>query len=158
MAERPTPNLTALLVEDDENAAELFKHVLRRVRCPGECRVVHDGEAAVSYLLGRGEYADRERHPLPCLLVLDLLMPRMNGFEFLEWLKKHREFGRLPIFVYSICDGEEDIRRAKGLGVKVYWIKTGDLRRLTTMGRRIATYLRQFCSRVRREMAADEAR
>ena len=155
MAEHTQPNLTVLLVEDDENSAELFKYMLRRVGAPGECRCVHDGEEAVRYLCGQGEYADRARHPLPCLIVLDLLMPRMNGFQLLEWLKKHRELGKLPAFVYSICDAPEDIRHAKALGVKVYWIKTGDLNKLTAMGRRIAVYLRQFCKRVRREIAAD---
>lgn len=155
MADFRHPDPVVLLVEDDENSAELFKYVLARVGAPGECRWVHDGAEAVRYLCGQGEYRDRTRFPLPCLIVLDLLMPRMNGFEVLEWLRKHRQLGKVPVFVYSVCEAPEEIRRAKALGAKAYWTKTGDLRKLGAMGRRISVYLRQFCNRVRREMAAD---
>ena len=147
--------MAVLLLEAEETSAELFKQILRRVRAPGLCRTVSDGEQAIRYLTGQGEYANRTRYPLPCLIVMDLLLPRMDGFAFLAWRRGHRRFRQIPVFVLTICDEPQERQRAEALGINAFWMKSGELRALEGMGRRIAVYLRQFCRRVRREVAAD---
>jgi len=73
---------------------------------------VQDGEELVEYLTGRGPYADRERHPLPDLLVIDWRMPRRGGFETLEWLQEH-PFPNLKVAV--LADSSGNIHRAEAL-------------------------------------------
>jgi len=99
---------TVLLVEDDLNDIFLVKRAFRTARIPNPLQIVTDGEEAMSYLRGEGKYADREAHPLPKLMVMDIKMPRRSGFEVLEWVKssagplrrdsdRHRFFFRQPV-------------------------------------------------------------
>ena len=88
---------TVLLVEDDLNDIFLVKRAFRTARIPNPLQVVTDGEEAISYLSGEGKYADRQAHPLPNLIVMDIKMPRRSGFEVLEWVKGDgRPLRRIP--------------------------------------------------------------
>ena len=84
-------------------------------RLANPLQIVRNGEEAVSYLDGKGVYADRLVYPLPNLLLLDLKMPRLNGFQVLEWLKTKPDLGALPVAV--------DVTRAFKLGADSYLIK-----------------------------------
>lgn len=121
---------TFLLAEDDPYDAfcveQEFKHgpdhlCLRRVG---------DGVQAMEYLEGRGEYADRQRYPLPDAILLDLKMPRMNGFEFLEWLRQRapEALRRTPVVVLSSSTMEADVSRVYLLGADSYVVKPADMR------------------------------
>lgn len=84
---------------------------------------VCDGMEAMAYLRGEGEYADRERFPLPDVLLLDLNMPRMNGFETLAALRAEERWGLLPVYVLSASNLPADILRAHKLGANGYVLK-----------------------------------
>src|ERR1043165_7389245 len=77
---------TVLLVEDDPDDVLLTQIAFEKARLVNPLKVVRDGEEAIAYLSGEPPYDDRERFPLPILLLLDLKMPKVNGFQVLEWL------------------------------------------------------------------------
>ena len=85
--------------------------------------VARDGQQLVEYLAGEGPYADRTCYPFPSLLLLDIKMPRLSGFDVLSWLQDRPEFDYLPIVVISGSVLEEDMRKAKELGADDYRVK-----------------------------------
>jgi CheY-like chemotaxis protein len=85
-----------------------------------------NGQQAVNYLSGSGLYADRGKHPLPDLVLLDLRMPLMDGFEFLGWLKTRGDLGWLPVVVLSASDLPADMERARKLGAQDYLVKPSE--------------------------------
>ena len=116
---------TFLLVEDDKDDVVLMERQLKLA--PGEIyfRCVGDGLEAMRYLKGEVEYADRDKYPMPDVILLDLKMPRFSGFDFLEWLhQRSPDHQRLiPVVVISSSDDPEDIRRAYALGANSYLVK-----------------------------------
>ena len=94
---------------------------------------VKDGEEAIEYLQGAGKYADREKFPLPNMLLLDLKMPRKNGFEVIQWVRLQPELKRLPIVVLSSSRENPDINRAYELGANIYLVKPVKLESLVEM-------------------------
>ncbi len=116
---------TAVLhVEDDPNDAFLLKHALRKADLPVEVQHVSDGQQAIDYLSGTGSFSDRTHFPLPRLILLDLKLPMLNGFEVLAWARSHAPFFRLPVFVLSSSDLPEDVSEAKRLGADDFFVKT----------------------------------
>ena len=79
---------TVLVAEDNDIDALIFRRALANAAVSAAFQFVPDGVEAIAYLRGEAGYADRKAHPLPQLVVLDLRMPRVNGFEVLEWLRK----------------------------------------------------------------------
>src|SRR4051812_5210641 len=118
-----TKDFTVLLVEDDLNDIFLVKRAFKLARLEAPLQVVTDGEEAIHYLAGEGKYADRSTHPIPKLIVMDIKMPRMTGFEVLEWLKRDGPLRRIPVVIVSSSDRSEDINRAYELGANAYMIK-----------------------------------
>ena len=112
-----------LLAEDDPNDVFLIKRALKKGGINNPVQVVHDGREARDYLEGNGKYADRQRHPLPELILLDIKMPRMTGLEVLEWLRKVDDLKRLPVMIMSSSDRQDDINRAYESGVNAYLVK-----------------------------------
>src|SRR5262245_27749699 len=95
------PNMTMLVVEDDSTDVLLLRQAFFKAGIVGSLESVGDGAEAVEYLLGKGEFRDRWRHPMPEVILLDLKMPRMDGFELLRWLGEHQEFSEIPVLVLS---------------------------------------------------------
>jgi CheY-like chemotaxis protein len=116
-------NVPILLAEDDENDVFLMRRAFDRAGIPNPLFVVHNGQEALDYLAGKGEYAEREKHPLPGLLLLDLKMPWMDGFDMLTWLRAHSEFDTLPVVVLTSSKLQSDIDRSRQLGVYDYRVK-----------------------------------
>ena len=116
-----------MLVEDDPNDARLVQMEFER-KAQFRLSWVKDGEQAADYLQGHPPYADRKQFPLPDVILLDLKMPRMSGFDFLEWLHKDSpgDFRLIPVIVLSGSDLQEDIRRAYQLGANAYLTKPPD--------------------------------
>ncbi len=114
---------TILLVEDDPNDVLLIKRAFEKAGVANPLSVVSSGEEAISYLRGEGKYADRREYPLPVIILLDLKMPRMNGFEFLEWLRAEPEFRRLIVVVLTSSGEAPDINRAYDMGANSYLVK-----------------------------------
>ncbi len=111
-----------MLVEDSEDDVLLFKHALKRYSEITMVGCAEDGDAAVAYLSGSGEYADREKHPFPDVMVLDLKMPRRNGLEVLEWMRNMQPRPRVAVFTTSDLDCDKE--RAMKLGADLYQTKT----------------------------------
>ena len=124
---------SVLLAEDDFDDAFFMHRAFARSALPNQLFVVTDGLQAVNYLHGKGPYADRQIYPLPGLLLLDLKMPGMNGFEVLEWLRGHSPFNDLPIVILSSSNLEADMRRAKELGADDFRVKSSNIDYLTEM-------------------------
>ena len=115
---------TILLVEDDSNDVLLLQRAFRRAGLTQSLQVVSDGDQAVCYLSGDGEYSDRARHPMPALILLDLKLPRRSGLEVLEWLRAQPpQIKNLPVIVLTSSRLSEDVDRAYGLGANSYMAK-----------------------------------
>lgn len=126
-------NYTILLVEDEENDATLLKMAFTKNGIPNPVQWAKDGVEAIAYLNGEGEYADRERHPFPEVLILDLKMPRMSGLELLEWIRHHPEFRVIPTIIMSSSRQDPDIEKAYNLGANTYMIKPTSFNELAKM-------------------------
>ena len=114
-----------LQVEDDDNDVFLLKHAFEKAGITNRLTVARDGEEALEYLSGDGEFSDRNHFPLPHLILLDLKMPRRNGLDFLNWLRNESALPHLPVLVLSSSAQPGDIGRAYELGVNAFLVKPG---------------------------------
>ena len=119
-----------LVAEDNEDEAALFLLACEKENLGVHFRLVKDGQEAVDYLLGKPPYDDRRQHPLPKLLITDLSMPRVNGFELLQWLQHAPGFHRLPAIVLTNSDDPADKELATRLGATKYFVKPIEFARL----------------------------
>ncbi len=125
--------LKILHVEDSEEDAVLFGRACDASGLSSTCYTVRDGWEAVAYLEGAGKFADRNLYPLPDLIVLDLKMPGMDGFDFLKWLRQQAEFLSLPVLVFTRSTKEEDKVRAINQGASGYFVKPRDFATLVRL-------------------------
>ena len=112
-----------LLVEDNEDDALLVQRSMRRAGANCGIERLVDGAAAVRYLAGEGEFADRNRFPLPSLILLDLKLPLKNGFEVLAWIRAQPGLRRIPVVVLTSSKEDADLKRAYDLGANSYLVK-----------------------------------
>jgi CheY-like chemotaxis protein len=118
-----------LLAEDSEDDLVLMRHAFRRAGIRNRVHEVRHGKDAINYLQGLGPYADRERYPLPCVIITDIKMP-YNGITFLEWLRSKPEFHHVPKLVLSSSGMDVDRDRAAELGACAYFVKPNDVQAL----------------------------
>jgi len=135
-----TGQSTVLLAEDDPDDVLLTKIAFEKARLANPLQVVRDGVELIAYLQGEGCFADRHRYPLPILLLLDLKMPRLNGFQVLEWLRAHPERQSLSVAIMTSSDEDPDISRAYELGADSYLIKPPDAEALLALVQRLHAY------------------
>jgi CheY-like chemotaxis protein len=109
-------NVTVLYVEDEEADVDFMRFAFERVGLEDALRTVANGRLAIKYLAGTNGYGDREQHPLPSALLLDLNLPEVSGFEVLKWVRARAEFARLPVVIFSSSSRPEDKARASELG------------------------------------------
>jgi CheY-like chemotaxis protein len=131
---------TVLLAEDDPDDVLLTQIAFEKARLANPLQVVRDGEEALAYLDGEGKYADRDRYPIPILLLLDLKMPKINGFQVLEWLRTKSDVRRLPVAIMTSSAHDPDIERAHELGADSYLIKPPDAEALLALVQRLHAY------------------
>lgn len=101
----------------------LLRLAFKKVEIPYSLIVVHDGQEAIDYLAGNPPYEDRFAHPLPGLFLLDLKMPRLNGFDVLAWWATRQELRALPVVVLSSSCHKTDMDKARRMGAREYVIK-----------------------------------
>lgn len=118
---------TILVAEDSEGDAFVLRRAFEKAEIDANLRFVEDGQDAVDYLAGIGAFEDRKTNPMPKLLLLDLRMPRLSGFDVLGWLHKHPTLRRLPVAVFSSSNVDSDVDRAYDLGANSYIVKPGSL-------------------------------
>ncbi|MDB6016905.1 MAG: response regulator [Pedosphaera sp.] len=114
---------SVLMAEDDDNDVFFMERAFKQAQVINPLHRVKDGEDAISYLKGEGVFADREQHPLPYLILLDLKMPRKNGFEVIQWVREQPVLKRLPIVVLTSSKEDPDVNRAYELGANTYLVK-----------------------------------
>jgi CheY-like chemotaxis protein len=129
-----------LLVEDDENDVFFLERAFKQAQIANPLHRVRDGEEAIAYLRGEELYHDRNTHPLPSLMLLDLKMPRKNGFEVMAWVREQPGLKRLPIVVMTSSKEDPDINRAYDLGVNTYLVKPVNFEGLVEMMRALHLY------------------
>jgi CheY-like chemotaxis protein len=112
-----------LHVEDDPNDAVLLQRAFRKANSPLTIQAVTDGDKAVAYLSGANEYADREKYPLPAVVLLDLKMPRKSGLEVLQWIRSEQKLRRLIVIVFTSSKHDEDVNKAYEIGANSYLVK-----------------------------------
>lgn len=112
-----------LIAEDNEDHAFLLRRALKKGAVLNPVFVVTDGEEAIAYLKGEGKFCDRYEYPLPGLLLLDLKMPKKDGFEVLQWIRQQPGLRRLRIVVLTTSDNPDDIDRAYDLGANSFMVK-----------------------------------
>ena len=133
-------NFPILLVEDDPNDVWLVKHAFQSAGISNPLRIVNDGQEAIDYLKGIGAYSDRGAFPLPKLVLLDLKMPRLNGFDVIGWMRRHYPWKLTPIIILSSSALPQDVNRAYELGANAYMVKPADYRALERLFRTIADF------------------
>jgi CheY-like chemotaxis protein len=105
-----------LVVEDNPDDAKLLQIAAEAAPDAISYHIVRDGEHALAYLKGEGDYADRKAHPLPDLVLLDLSLPGINGFEVLAWIRQHPELKGLKVFVWTDAGDPATLDRATKAG------------------------------------------
>jgi CheY-like chemotaxis protein len=145
--ENSNNQFTVLLVEDDLNDIFLVKRAFKKAQIPNPLQVATDGVEAIRYLQGEGKYADRQLHPLPSLIVMDIKMPRKTGFEVLDWIKKDGVLKRIPVIIVSSSDQPEDINHAYESGANAYMVKPVDFRAVETLFQSITHYWGLECAK-----------
>jgi CheY-like chemotaxis protein len=112
-----------LFAEDNSNDIFLMERAIRKASLPIQLHLVRNGEEAVSYLRGEGEFGDRTRYPLPMLVLSNMKMPKMNGLELLRWIRQQPEFESVPVVVMSSSEDPGEAKEFSALEVNSYTIK-----------------------------------
>lgn len=131
-----------LLVEDNPDDALLMKSAWKSAGITNRMPTVCDGEQALDYLNGRGDYGDREKYPFPVAIFLDLKMPRMDGLEVLAAIRENEKLRHLHVDVLSASARHADVRKALGLGANGYIVKPSRVEDLVEMVRAWRTLAR----------------
>ena len=133
-------NPTILLVEDDEDDVFLMERAFGKASTPVQLQVVPDGREALRYLRGEGDYADRERHPLPCLTLLDLNLPYFHGLEVLKQIREHRDLRKLVVVILTSSVADADIEKAYELCANSYLSKPNSLEEVQELAELLGRY------------------
>lgn len=129
-----------LLVEDNPDDVFFIERAFQSAQLAHPLHVLEDGEAAIEYLSGKGKYANRAAFPLPGLVLADLKLPRINGFELIEWMRHDLSCKLVPIVILSSSALSDDVNRAYALGANAYMVKPADHRALERLFRTIAEF------------------
>ena|SRR5580765_2850109 len=132
--------LNVLVAEDDENDRILLKRAFSMANVNASFAFVRDGEETVAYLVGASQFSDRARFPFPDLLLLDIKMPKRDGFEVLQWARGEGGCKTLPVIVYTSSHRHEDVQRAFALGANSYVEKTASSNGFVDMARSLNSY------------------
>ena len=133
-----TPNI--LLVEDNRDDEELTRLALKECNVANHLVVVRDGKEALDWLFCAGPYADRDPCQIPCLILLDLKLPKISGLEVLERLRAHPRTRRLPVVILTSSREEQDLLRGYDLGANSYIRKPVDFDQFTRAIQQLGIY------------------
>ena len=128
------------MAEDQTNDAFILERAFKKTGAKATLHFVRDGQEAIDYLEGEELFSDRNAYPLPTLLLLDLKMPRMDGFDVLEWVRSQKSLRRLLVVVFSSSEEIGDINRAYDLGANSYLVKPADFDELLKLAEDLGRY------------------
>ena len=132
--------LTILLVEDNPDHAELVMRSMEDFQVANSIIHVEDGEAALDYLHGRGNYSDRKLFPMPHLMLLDLRLPKVDGLEVLKEVKGTSSLNALPVVILTTSDAERDMAMAYEYHANSYVTKPVSFDEFSTLLRDLGFY------------------
>ena len=118
--------ITILMADDDPADRQFAREALAESRLRNDFRTVNDGVELLDYLHRRGDYAEPGSAPRPGIILLDLKMPRMDGFEALDRIKAEPSFARIPVVILTTSGADEDIARSYDLKASSYIRKPVD--------------------------------
>ncbi|MDO8545380.1 MAG: response regulator [Opitutaceae bacterium] len=139
-----THHPTILLVEDEENDVYFMERALEKAGLTSSLRVAEDGEQAIDYLSGNGEFADRKRFPLPALVFLDLKLPKVMGMDVLKWIREQASLDTVVVIVLTSSQQRSDIEQACALGANSYLVKPSSPLELTEIVSLVKRYWLQL--------------
>ncbi len=131
---------TILLADDDDDDVLLLERAFREAGVLNPRNRVVNGEEVLAYLEGTGRFADREKFPYPCYLLLDLQMPTMDGYEVLKWIRQHPRHKRLPVIALTGHESKPVLRQAYDLGANCLHRKPSSFEQL----RKLVEGLQQY--------------
>lgn len=129
-----------LLAEDNPSDADLVLASLSKDGLADVVHVVHDGVEALDFIFSRGEYAGRELEPSLRVIVLDIKLPRIDGFEVLRELKAHARTRFIPVVMLTSSNIERDVIRGYELGANSYLQKPVDFGQFRETVRQLGVY------------------
>jgi len=130
---------TVLVADDDANDVFFLRRAFQKAGLCCAIIEVSDGERAICYLSGSDGFSDRVRFPIPSLLFLDLKMPKVSGFEVLEWLQRNHALAKVKVIVLSSSNLPGDMQKARALGAHDYRVKPADIDDMITMVKDVAS-------------------
>lgn len=133
-------NGLVLLVEDNPDDVLFFKRAMEQAGLRRPLYVANDGRMAIEYLDGIGDYADRSRFPLPCLVLLDLKLPRVSGLEVLKWIRSQAKLKSLIVIMLAASHLDEGIPRSYEIGANSFLVKPTSPIELAKMLRLVKEY------------------
>jgi len=122
-----------ILIEDNENDVLLISRTLAKAAVPNPRHFVENGEAAIFYLMGVGPYADRKKYPFPGLVMLDLKLPGLTGFDVLQWIRQQPLLKELRVVVLTSSDEIRDANKAYRLGANSFLVKPLEFENVTAL-------------------------
>lgn len=134
------PSKVILLVEDNPDDVLLMQRAFRKASLTNPLRVAADGEEAIAYLAGSGEFADRSQHPLPVFMIIDLKLPRVGGHELIGWMRGQPHLRCIPVVVLTSSSQDEDVAQAYQAGANSYLLKPVEFEALIAMVRTLNLY------------------
>lgn len=136
----PAATATIMLVEDDPNDVLFMKMALEAVGVHNQVVEAKDGKEALAYLSGRGLPANRQQHPLPYLLLLDLKLPHLMGLDLLKWIRERPEMDGLVVIVLTSSANPSDVDNAYRLGANAYVVKPIGFEKLQILAKSIKDF------------------
>ena len=130
-----------LYAEDDENDAFFMQRTFEKLPAFA-LQIVPDGLAAIAYLEGGEGYADRQAHPLPELLLLDIKMPQATGLEVLAWVRQQPQFAGLPVVMLTSSTQLKDIEASRTFGANAYLVKPSQAKDLNELMQKLIAALK----------------
>jgi len=132
--------VTILLVEDDPGHARLIEKNLRRSNITNEIVTIGNGQEAVDYLFGEGQYA-AGKPSRPLLVLLDLNLPGLDGYQVLQQMKADEHTRHIPVIILTTTDDAREVARCYELGCNVYMTKPVDYERFSEAIRKLGLFL-----------------
>jgi CheY-like chemotaxis protein len=129
-----------LLVEDEESDAVLIRRAFIKGNIINPLQVVTTGDQAIAYLQGEGAFANRAEYPLPDLVLLDLKLPGIDGFQVLRWIRQQPAFRALRVVVLTSSDRMQDVNLAYQLGANSFLVKPVDFERFVEISQALKGY------------------
>jgi len=129
-----------LLVEDREDDVLLVRRAFERAGVTNALYVARDGEEAISYLEGTGKYAKRDEYPIPDIMLLDIKMPKVDGFEVLKFVRSRAEFKGLRVILLTSSEEISEVNRGYELGANSFLVKPLEFENYAAMMRTLSSF------------------